>query len=551
MNRIAINLGWEVLAHHRWTFAGLGAVLACATVFATWRGSAARTTADPYADLFVLAMVLSMLFVFGVFNHTHLDRRSGQTGFPTRLFTYPIATRWLVGVPMMCAVATVVVIYLAWVELVLEPLGRTLPEGWPALVLAAAMACYQAALWTLAAFSVARIITLCLLGTTFVTIALLPAFDPSGEWFTAPARTASMALLILTSYVVALVSVERQRHAGGHGAGLRVVFERIADAIPTRTRPFRSPLHAQLWIELRRTGVLLPAGTLLVMLFICVVAAIVGRVNADSTIFTLITIGLTPIVLGGLAGGAGSLPVVTTADSSLSPFLSTRPMSCAVMIVAKLLAAGVGAALAWLIVIVLTPVWLLACCDTTPVASAWQHFSVAFPGRQGWMMLVMMAVSVWLITWRASVTNLHVGVAGRHIILVGCVLGGIALQTAAIILLVNGLSAAHAVVRHASLLALLLDLTLLTKLIVAAISGAAAVRQDLVSERAAEIGAALWLAMSALVATTLYLAVARLAPPALAEMPWLKLHALLVALLLMPLARLAIAPATLAANRHR
>ena len=162
MIRAARNLAWEVLARSRVTFASMAAALAVAGVFATWRAPATLGRVDGFADLFVFAMVVSMMFVFGAFNHTHLDRRSGQTGFPNRLFTYPVNTRLLVGVPMLSGVFTTVAIYLAWTTLVIRPLGRELPLTWPALVLAAAMAWYQATLWSLAAFRVARMFALCL-----------------------------------------------------------------------------------------------------------------------------------------------------------------------------------------------------------------------------------------------------------------------------------------------------------------------------------------------------------------------------------------------------
>ena len=77
--RVARNLAWEVLARSRLTFACLGAVLVAACLFATWRASNVRGHVDPLADLFVFTMVVSLMFVFGAFNHTHLDRRSGQT----------------------------------------------------------------------------------------------------------------------------------------------------------------------------------------------------------------------------------------------------------------------------------------------------------------------------------------------------------------------------------------------------------------------------------------------------------------------------------------
>src|SRR5687768_11540155 len=246
MIRVTRNLAWEILASSRRTFACLAAALAVACVIATWRTAPMPGAVDGIADLFVFVMVASMMFVFGAFNHTHFDRRSGQTGFPNRLFTYPVPTRLLVGVPMALAVAFTVMLYLAWTTLVLHPLGLNLPLAWPATVLAAAMAWYQATLWSLAAFRVLRMIALCLLGTTLITVALIPTDDLGAAAVVSnTSLQLAVAAFAAAAYVVALLAVKRQRHGGGHGAGLRAFVERLLDLVPSPTRPFRSPAHAQ------------------------------------------------------------------------------------------------------------------------------------------------------------------------------------------------------------------------------------------------------------------------------------------------------------------
>src|SRR5688500_597169 len=427
------SLAWEILASSRRTLACLAAALGVACVIATWRTPPVPGAVDGIADLFVFVMVASVMFVFGAFNHTHFDRRTGQTGFPNRLFTYPIPTRLLVGVPMGLGVGLTVALYLAWTTLVLQPLGRDLPLAWPATVLAAAMAWYQATLWSLAAFRVLRMIALCLLGTTLITVALIPTDDLGGDAVvSSTSLQLAVAAFAAAAYVFALLAVKRQRHGGGHGAGLRALVERLLDLVPSPSRPFRSPAHAQFWLEAHRGSLLLPAGTLLVMLVVMLTAALMRHVPADTAVFTLTIILLTPLVLAVLTGSVAVMPLIASADGSLAPFLSTRPMSSGNMVLAKLAAAALACTLAWVVVLVLAPLWLITWCDTTPLVHAWDHFSVMFPGRQRWLMLVLCAVTTWLITWRMSVLNLHVALAGRAVFLTLWVIASIAVTVAGI-----------------------------------------------------------------------------------------------------------------------
>jgi hypothetical protein len=545
-----------VLARSRITFACIAVVLAVACIFATWRAPSTPGHVDGFADLFVFAMVVSMLFVFGAFNHTHLDRRSGQTGFPNRLFTYPVTTRLLVGVPMLCGVATTIAVYLAWTTLVIRPLGREFPLTWPALVLAAAMAWYQATLWSLAAFRVVRMIALCLIGTTLITISLIPAGDFSGNAQAANlCLFGTMAALALTAYAFALFAVKRQRHAGGHGAGLRFVQEKLLDRLPARRRPFRSSMHAQFWIESHRGSLFLPAGTLLVMLFVMFIAALMRHVPADTTAITLTTIFAAPIVLAVLSGAVTGMPLVTSADSAMAPFLSTRPITCGDMVLAKLASAAVATTLAWAVVLVLTPIWLMTWCDTTPLERLWSHFTIMFPGRQRWLMLVLCAMTVWLITWRMSIVNIPVALQGRAAFLTAYVMAGIAVTVTVVALICNDLDTAAregagAMLFNAPItLACLLNGLLLAKLAIAGSSTGKGLLRGWVRSSLVGASACVWIAASAIVALTLYL-LASHEPTLSRAVPWLGLIAALWGLLLVPLARVALAAQALARVRH-
>ncbi len=419
------------------------------------------------------------------------------------------------------------------------------------------MAWYQAALWSLAAFRVARLIALCVLGTALVTVALLPTVYPQrGPWGSGSSAAIIMGGLIVAAYATALLAVKRQRHGGGHGAGLRIAIDHLLDAIPSRTKSFRSPLRAQIWIESRRGVLLLPAGMLLVMIFVMFTAALFGQVDARVTRLTLITIALAPMALASVAGSVTSLPIVTSPDSSLSPFLATRPIACGEMVAAKLIAAAIATTVAWLIVLVLTPLWLFTWCDVSVATSVWDRFSEMFPGRQRWIALVLCAATLWLLTWRMSVVNLYIALSGRPIFFTAYVMIGICLVTSALTMLLGQLDAAvrtsgvGTVFNSFITLAWILNVALVTKLVVAASSAAKGLIRGWMTARSVLIYGGAWAAATLIISLALYLLASR-APAVKVALPWMALLAALAGLLLLPLARIALAPQMLADNRHR
>jgi hypothetical protein len=291
------------------------------------------------------------------------------------------------------------------------------------------------------------------------------------------------------------------------------------------------------------------------MLFVMLIAALMRHVPADTTAITLTTIVCTPIVLAALSGAVAGMPLVTSADSAMAPFLSTRPISCGDMVLAKLAAAAVATTLAWAVVLVLTPIWLVTWCDLTPLERLWSHFSAMFPGRQRWLMLALCATTVWLITWRMSIVNLPVALRGRPAFLTAYVMAGIALGVTLVAFICNDLDTVLRVDANAMLfnapvtLACILNVLLLAKLVIAGSSTGKGLLRGWISSSAASACACVWIAASAVVALTLYLLPSH--EPTLAQkVPWLALIAALWGLLLVPLARVALAAQSLAQVRH-
>src|SRR5216683_1888228 len=121
-----------------------------------------------------LPMVISLLFLFVAFNFTESRSKAGFAGFPARLFTLPVRTPMLVICPMAYGVGMIVLIYTSWALLLRRTIGAEIQVGWPALLLAAGMVCYQTLIWALAGCRITRLIALSVAAAQLVGVGLLP-----------------------------------------------------------------------------------------------------------------------------------------------------------------------------------------------------------------------------------------------------------------------------------------------------------------------------------------------------------------------------------------
>src|SRR5581483_6789622 len=260
-------------------------------------------TGQVFDPVFGFLMTVSLLLVFGLFNYTEFNSTREWNGFPYRLFSLPLRTWQLVALPMLLGIATVEVVYVAWIKLVLTHNPVLKPE-WFAVLLGAYMIFYHTALWSLAGFRIARIIVLSLGGVSSILVAWLPFSDSQGAypWLSEKYLAAGMAVLAFISFLIAWTVVGRQRRGGGHRRNwIHCLLEQAGDLLPRRNRQFASPAAAQFWFEWRRAGLLLPACVGFALLAIFGPFSWAFRTDPRSTIDTLVKIVAMPIVLGFIA----------------------------------------------------------------------------------------------------------------------------------------------------------------------------------------------------------------------------------------------------------
>jgi hypothetical protein len=313
-------------------------------------------------------MGFSVLLTFALFNFTEHNSRQRYSGFPYRLFTLPVPTRLLVGCPMLCGVITVVVVYAAWALLVFGPLGEELPVRWPATLLATGMAFYQAVVWGLAGFRLARLIVLGVTFSGLVAVGFVPdVLGPRVDWPIEAVLTCALAGSTLAAGLATISVVDRQRHGRVRRRDhWRAWVRRAGDALPRRSRPFGSAAGAQTWIEWRRNGAVLPACVALALLLIVGPASWINGNGPRTTVVTLGWIMALPALLAGFVGLGFSRPDFWTGDLALASFVATRPVSSGDLVITKLKVAALSTLLTWGIVLAVVVPWLYFRCDTLP-----------------------------------------------------------------------------------------------------------------------------------------------------------------------------------------
>jgi hypothetical protein len=354
-------------------------------------------------ELTNVALVISLILLFGLLNYTEHHPRSGLTGFPTRLFTLPASTFLLVSCPMICGLFTVVALYSAWVLLVFRPMGRPFLLTYPAVVLACGMVCYLAILWSLAAHRLARLIALSMLGTGLVGVALLPMID--SQRFSQTNLSLLFITLTLTAYISAFASVRRQRHAGGVRTSAGLLLQRAIEILPVPTTPFPSTASALFALEFRRAGLILPLGVFFVCLFAILTALAVYPLGAEVTAITFLWLAPLPLLLSTLIGKAFS------SESSLPSFISIRPITSGDLLLAKMRAAACSVAVSWLLVLTLIPLWLQL-CDTTVLSQWWHQITLTYSNTI-YALLPLLLLSAMLFTWKLMIASTPTGLLGK------------------------------------------------------------------------------------------------------------------------------------------
>ncbi len=412
---------WEIWQRNRRTVGLVFAFILVGSLFNELIPNSFRATAAGRERLLTLNSMLmtgSFLLVVGVFNYTEFNPQREWTGFPYRLFALPVSTLRLVVLPMLLGVVSLELTFLAWWKLVFGPGELVMPE-WIAALLGAYMVFYQTILWSLAGFRILRMIVLGLAGTSMVGVGCLPMFGkiiPS-VWLSETVLIALLTTAAIVAFATAWGVVARQRTGGGRrGNWLRMVMERALDLLPRRRKAFNSPAAAQLWYEWRRTGLLLP-GAIAALLILVIGPLSWGMRDEELTVpWILFWTLLLPVALAAAMSKGFSKPDFWSRDLSLPTFLAVRPVKTGEMVVVKMKVAAFSAALAWMLVLVFFCLWLPLWANPTAVAEMRVGYWMVYDHTlyPQFVIAALTIIAGMLLTWKFLVGGLRVGLSGSR-----------------------------------------------------------------------------------------------------------------------------------------
>ena len=544
MRSVAGAVAWEFRQRHRWGSLALIAyvfVIAAIKLAVVNLGVAIHLD-SPESFAFTVMMPLTATFTYllAVFSFgLDGDLAARQSMYPARMFTRPLSTDALVGLPMLYGVTAIIVLWLVTRVLALWPTGVAVPTFWPALLLASLLAWTQALTWMGYPLTGLRIVAAVLvLGTIDVTGLLALHFNARES-----VMLAIVAPQIPLAYLVARYAVARARRGDvpdWHAAFARLTSIRLA--VSHSRENFSSSARAQAWFEWQRHGRSLPMWVVILLPFELVLLWLAG--DSTSLVFEiLLSVLLTPAFVATFVAAAVSSSNLGGSDAyGVSPFIATRPLTNAELVAAKLKMAIASTVAAWLLVVIALPLALKVSGTVTVLLEQWRHLSAIIGTPRAFVFVLLVLWGFIALTWTQLVQSLYIGLTGR-----GAVIKGSVVLVLGFFFLFGPLGEWILETRRLgkifSALPIILAILVSLKMIAALVIGVRLYGRRSLSDRALVTGAACW----SIAVFTLYGVLAWLT-----DSPHIPRYVLmLIAILGIPLARLSAAPLALSWNRHR
>jgi hypothetical protein len=473
---------------------------------------------DVLPNLAWAAMWLTVLTLIVIFSCAD----SGvPLGYPRRSFTLPISTAALANGPIFLGAIAIVLFHAAWHALFLIP---DYPFGGLTLFFITALVAFQASVWCLSGRPTLLVIVLALLVPLLLRLAYL-TFVEQGQLL----PILYLTVLLGTSYAAAWIGLARRRHCDDTGIGSEEFPFQKARLRPTVAHQIlKHPQQALRWMENRR-NLAAPAAVLIVVIAIFAIFQTRLRDAGDFAAGALGTIWIfffsSAITFWAALSGLLAASDPSSGSLALSQFAATRPCACGELLASKLKLYG----LLWVIGAVIYGAGVLLWLREL-------HLHQRPPRADEIVAILFTACGLaWHLTGA-----LPVWLAGR---IPGVSIAGL--------LLIGGYIAIGNVVSFfvqrfgiwKDRLVTLLVLALAAKLLVAAWASWRARKLRLVTRGFVAACGAIWL-----VATLCFVAAAVAFCPE-TEIP--RPLAALLASVLFPLARVALAPLALASARHR
>jgi hypothetical protein len=539
----AAAIFWEFRHRHRWGLMALiGYLLILATIRLLFLAPGRRIDLDDESFALVVMVPLTATFIYflAVFTFGLAgDLAARESTYPARMLTLPVTTAALAGLPMLYGTAAMAILWFGTRPLAPWPSEVDVPVIWPALLAASLLAWTQALMWMPYPLRGLRVIITVLWLASIDAVVMVALNFKASEIV----MLAILAPHVPFAYLVARSAVARARRGDvPDWPGRLARVGRTADVLP-RPRDFPSPARAQMWFEWRQYGRSLP--WLVAILLPFELALLFPFSHTPELIFeVLLIVVFTPPFMAAFVAATAAKSRAATSDAyGMTPFIATRPLTNGSLIAAKMKAMIWSTLLAWMLVFIATPI-ALRFSGAAPVVIERAHRLVEVVGMPRAIAILLLAVTALLAsTWKQLVQSLYIGMSGRDWVVKASVF--VALTFLAVVL-----PLAVWISRSRQVMAALWNNFALIAAVLVCLKLSAAVwiamrlhEKRLLSDRALVSGAVCWdVAVFALYGLLVWIVPLVLVPNYVLA---------LVAILQVPLARLAAAPLALAWNRHR
>jgi hypothetical protein len=537
-------MAWQFRRQHRWgmiAMIGYLFVMAVIKVVVVVRGQHVDLDDVSFALAVVVPLTATFLYLLSVFSFgLSGDLAARQSMYPARMFTLPITADALAAWPMLYGTAAVVLLWFGTRLLALWPSDVAVPVIWPALLAASLLAWTQALTWMPYPWRGLRVIITVLWLASIDAVIMLALNLKASE----PVMLAILAPHVPLAYLVARSAIARARRGDVPDWRGRFAAAGRTDDVEWQARHrFASPERAQLWFEWRQIGRSLPRLVALVLPFELALLFLF-RDTPELIFEVLLFVLFTPPLLAAFVAATAARTSTSIGDGyGVTPFVATKPLTNGSLIAAKMKAMAWSTVAAWMLVLAATPL-ALRLSGAAPAVMERAHRLVEVMGMpRGIAILLLGLAGLLASTWKQLVQSLYIGMSGREWIVKGSVFAVLTFLAVVLPLAVwiSGSRRAMAVLwtNLGPIAAVLVCFKLCAALWLA-------IRlhdKRLLSDRTLIAGALFWdVAVFALYALLVWIV-----PLVLIESYILAL----VAILEMPLARVAAAPLALAWNRHR
>ena len=537
MHSTAAAFAWEFQRQHRVGLAALAVYLiALVAIKVLVLPPEYVLRIDPPNGLaaFVIVPVCSMMFyLVGVFTFgLSGDLAARPSIYPSFKLTLPITSRALAGWPMLYGTTSLFVLWLITALLLrwVNTRAFVVPLAWPGLLAATYLAWTQAFMWMPYGLRGVRVV-IAVMFLTAVDAIVFIAIEKEARELT---MIALLAPQLPLAYLLAWIAVARARRGELPDWRIRAGPRAAPAAVTAPEGRFASPARAQLWFEWRQHGWTLPAMVAMVVPAELLLLFIPVSSTSRTVFITLFAVIITPPFLAMFAAGK----LATSA-----PFMAIRPLTTASLVAAKLMMSILSTLVAWIIAAAAVLVALEASGQSaTVIARARAVIEVTGPLRFFVVAGLILGAAI-ASTWKHLVQSLCIGLSGRPWFIKSSVLLALTVLMALGPLLdwLGDCADAQSVIWHG--LPWIFAAVVLAKALAASVVTIRLHQRALLSD-GAMIGAALcWLAtVAALYGVQVWLAESTLIP---------RYYMGALAILAVPLTRIAVAPLALAWSRHQ